>query len=79
MSHITRTIIQHTGQLQASQQSDRLFFINRAMECCDRNDTYGAMQDLKRLKLMEDADIIYRLTKKDIDWNDMSLATTTQS
>lgn len=71
MSRRTRNLIQKTEVLDC--QSDRIYFINKAIACCDRNDTYGAMQELKRLKLLEDAAIIYRLTRKEIDWNDTTL------
>ena len=49
---------------EQEQKSDRMYFINKALVCCDNNDIKGAKQALKRLKLMEDALIVYKLTRK---------------
>ena len=44
---------------QTKEQSDMSYFIEKALTCCYNNDVQGAIQSLKRLKLLEDALIIY--------------------
>ena len=78
MSLVTRELINQAHLPNKDQQDDRMYFINKALSCCDNNDITGAKQALKRLKLMEDALIIYRLNRNEIDWNDKSLWRVTQ-
>lgn len=75
MSQTTRNLIKQAEEMQNAQQSDMMYFIDKALAYCDSNDINGVRQQLKRLKLMEDALITYRLTRKEIDWKDTSLGT----
>lgn len=52
-----------TKDTTETQKSDVLYFIDKALVCCDNNDIKGAKQALKRLKLMEDSLIVYKLSR----------------
>lgn len=78
MSLVSRELIKQAREEEKSQQDDRMYFIDKALTCCGNNDLEGAKQALKRLKLMEDVLLVYRLHSNEIDWNDKSFCRVTQ-
>jgi hypothetical protein len=76
MSLVSRELIEKARETEKLQQDDRMYFIDKALTFCGNNDLEGAKQALKRLKLMEDALVVYRLHKHEIDWNDTSCRVT---
>jgi hypothetical protein len=55
-------IIQQAEML--ADKSDKMYFINKALDYCNTNDIDGIRQSLKRIKLMEQSDIVYRHVKE---------------
>jgi hypothetical protein len=61
-------IIQISQQVEMlADKSDKMYFIDKALEYCNTNDIDGIRQSLKRIKLLEQSDIIYRLTREITD------------
>jgi hypothetical protein len=60
---ISNDNLKPTETTKTDEQLDILYFIDKVLDCCDKNDVMGAKLALRRLKLMEDADITYRLSK----------------
>lgn len=65
MKKPTKNLIEQRADM-LGEQSDKMYFINKAIAYCDSNDMAGVKRELRRLKLLEDADIIYRLSRKDM-------------
>lgn len=66
MSITTKEFINQTEESVDAAQSDISYFIDKALTCCENNDIKGAKQALKRLKLMEDSLLSYRLSRRNI-------------
>jgi hypothetical protein len=69
MSLVSREIIEQARETAKLQQEDRMYFIDKALTCCGNGDVGGAMQALKKLKLLEESS----LQCQEIDWNYKSL------
>jgi len=70
----TQELYRDLLKIEPSSKDDLDYFIDKAITKCHNGNIEEAIKIMKRIKLMNYIDIIYRLTRScEIDWNDKSL------
>ena len=50
--------------MEIEQKEDIIYFVDKAISYCYNNDIENALVQLKKIKILEEADIVYTLAKK---------------